>query len=391
DSLSFDGLRGSFPGGGLPLAGAVTGPVRLDGTLAALATHADLQSSQDGGGVQVDGVLTLLASRLGARDATVRTRELDLSRWLAAPAAPSSRLSGTLAGTVGADSGAAPAGAVTAALGPSLFAGAGLDSGVARLRFADRRVYVDSLRLSQPGLITTGSGVLGWARPARGTLSLDLDADSLNSVDSLIAWVAGRALGREGGGGGRSLAGAARVAVTLEGALDSLAVEARASLERLRWREWEVPAGRARVTYRPGPVPAIAGEVTRESRALGGGGSCARGTCRPGAGPTRTCRSRASRSRACMRCCRRTPRAWAGRSAPPPRSRARGRSPCTRGRSRSRTARSANSTLPMWTAASSIATAGSSPPCTCGARASRSSPSRPISRSISRSRRWSGA
>src|SRR3989441_461904 len=92
-----------------------------------------------------------------------------------------------------------------------------------------------------------------------------------------------------------------------------------------------------------------------------------------------------------MRCCRRTPRAWAGRSAPPPRSRARGRSPCTRGRSRSRTARSANSTLPMWTAASSIATAGSSPPCTCGARASRSSPSRPISRSISRSRRWSGA
>src|SRR5207249_58480 len=134
---------------------------------------------------------------------------------------------------------------------------------------ADRRVYVDSLRLSQPGLITTGSGVLGWARPARGTLSLDLDADSLNSVDSLIAWVAGRALGREGGGGGRSLAGAARVAVTLEGALDSLAVEARASLERLRWREWEVPAGRARVTYRPGPVPAIAGEVTLDSLALG--------------------------------------------------------------------------------------------------------------------------
>src|SRR5207245_1754090 len=185
--LSFDGLRGSFPGGGLPLAGAVTGPVRLDGTLAALATHADLQSTQDGGGVQVDGVLTLLASRLGARDATVRTRELDLSRWLAAPAAPSSRLSGTLAGSVGADSGAAPAGAVTAALRPSLFAGAG----------------------------------------------------------------------------------AARVAVTLEGALDSLAVEARASLERLRWREWEVPAGRARVTYRPGPVPAIAGEVALDSLALG--------------------------------------------------------------------------------------------------------------------------
>src|SRR2546422_491735 len=218
DSLSFDGLRGSLPGGGLPLAGAVTGPVRLDGTLAALATHADLESAQDGGGIRVDGVLTLLSSRLAARDFTVRSRELDLSRWLAAGAGPPSRLTATLSGTVGADSGAPPAGLVTAALAPSLFVGAGLDSGGARLRFADRRVYVDSLRLSQPGLITTGSGVLGWARPARGALSLDLDADSLNSVDSLIAWVAGRALGRETGGsaggagggrGGRPLAGAA--------------------------------------------------------------------------------------------------------------------------------------------------------------------------------------
>src|SRR2546428_751176 len=84
DSLSFDGLRGSLPGGGLPLAGAVTGPVRLDGTLAALATHADLESAQDGGGIRVDGVLTLLSSRLAARDFTVRSRGLDLSRWLAA-------------------------------------------------------------------------------------------------------------------------------------------------------------------------------------------------------------------------------------------------------------------------------------------------------------------
>src|SRR5439155_1131694 len=262
---------------GLPLAGAVTGPVRLDGTLAALATHADLESAQDGGGIRVDGVLTLLSSRLAARDFTVRSRELDLSRWLAAGAGPPSRLTATLSGTVGADSGAPPVGLVTAALAPSLFVGAGLDSGGARLRFADRRVYVDSLRLSQPGLSTTGSGVLGWARPARGALSLDLDADSLNSVDSLIAWVAAGALGREAGGsggagggrGGRSLTGAARVAVTLEGALDSLALDTRASLERARWREWELPAGRAHMTYRPGPVPAVAAEVTLDSLALG--------------------------------------------------------------------------------------------------------------------------
>src|SRR5438552_8204527 len=47
------------------------------------------------------------------------------------------------------DSGVAPSGAVTVLLGPSLLAGVGLDSGALRLRLADRRLYVDSLRLAQ--------------------------------------------------------------------------------------------------------------------------------------------------------------------------------------------------------------------------------------------------
>src|SRR5207245_1781905 len=36
-----------------------------------------------------------------------------------------------------------------------------------------------------------------------------------------------------------------------------------------RWHEWELPAGRAHMTYRPGPVPAVAAEVTLDSLALG--------------------------------------------------------------------------------------------------------------------------
>jgi hypothetical protein len=270
DSLSFDGLRGSFSG--LPLAGAVTGPVRLEGTLAALATHADLQSTADGGGVRVDGVLTLLPSRLALREFSLRTRDLDLSRWLASGDAPSSRLALTLGGTIAADVGAAPEGAVAAALGPSLFAGTALDTGVARVRFAGGRLHVDSLRLTQPGLITTGRGALGWARPAGGTLTLDFDADSLASLDSLLAWVVARSLAREPPRGGRSLAGAARVHVSLQGALDSLALEARASLERARWGEWRIPAGRVHVAFQPGPAPSVAAEVTLDSLGLGGRG-----------------------------------------------------------------------------------------------------------------------
>src|SRR5205807_469070 len=82
----------------------------------------------------------------------------------------------------------------------------------------------------------------GWTRGDRGTLALDFDADSLNSLDSLLSWVTGSDMTARGDPGDpdnrgvRPLAGAARVLVSLEGSLDSLGVVVRASLERLQWR-----------------------------------------------------------------------------------------------------------------------------------------------------------
>ncbi|HVH08498.1 MAG TPA: hypothetical protein VM736_01775, partial [Gemmatimonadales bacterium] len=162
DSLSFDGLRASFPD--LPLHGAAAGPVRLAGTLGDLETHADLHAP--GGDVQVNGVFLLDLPHYGARDVDLAARDLNLAYWLAGT--PRSRLSFTLRGGVVGDSGVAPVGNLTATLEPSVLAGVALDSGAAHLRLADRRVYVDSLRLAQPGLITTGSGALGWTRGTRG-------------------------------------------------------------------------------------------------------------------------------------------------------------------------------------------------------------------------------
>ena len=54
DSLSFDGLKGSFPT--LPFSGAVAGTVKLAGPLPQLETHTVLHSA--GGTVQGDGVLS---------------------------------------------------------------------------------------------------------------------------------------------------------------------------------------------------------------------------------------------------------------------------------------------------------------------------------------------
>ena len=289
DSLSFDGLKGSFPR--LPFSGAVAGTVKLNGPLPELETHAALHSA--GGAVQGDGVLRLAggggdAPDWGARDFTLRARDLDLASWL--ERAPASLLTFTVHGDVAVDSGLPPVGALRLRVEPSLFAGTPLDSGLAAVRLADRHLYVDSLRLVQPGLITTGGGTLGWARGDRGTLALDFDADSLNSLDSLLSWITGSDVTPSGDPGDpehrgvRPLAGAARVLVSLEGSLDSLGLDVRASVERLQWRGWAVPReGRARLVYRPGPVPAFELDATLDSVAhgalgFGAAGAAARGT-----------------------------------------------------------------------------------------------------------------
>jgi len=285
DSLSFDGLKGSFPS--LPLHGAVSGPIRLAGPLGALETHAELHAGE-GGDVRADGVLALDLPHYGAREFELSTRDLDLAQWLSG--APPSRLGLTLRGALAGDSGVAPSGAVTALLGPSLFAGAGLDSGALRLRLADRRVYVDSLRLAQPGLVTTGSGSLGWTRGASGQLALDFDADSLSAIDSLVTWLAQRDNAARADPDpdpdprpNRPLVGSARVVATLGGSLDSLGVDVRASVDRVAWHGWLVPAGRVRLQWQPGPTPTFALEATLDSLAYGtlgfsGAAAAGRGT-----------------------------------------------------------------------------------------------------------------
>src|SRR5437867_2428703 len=246
DSLVFDGLRGSFPT--LPLQGAVTGPVKLAGPLGALETHVDLHSR--GGDVRGDGTLILDLPHYGAQDLQVTARDLDLAHWLGR-VAPSSRLSFTINAEFAGDSAVPPLGTVQAILEPSQFAGAGLDSGAVRVRFADRRLYVDSLRVMQSGLTTTGSGSLGWTRGTRGQLALDFDADSLNVLDPLVRWLAGGAPNAPADPRGEvegtaPLAGSAHLLLRLQGSLDSLGLDARATVERLEARV----AG----PRRPGPL-----------------------------------------------------------------------------------------------------------------------------------------
>ena len=260
DSLSLEGLTGRVRD--FPLRGILTGTIKVQGDLAGLDTHFDLTSTAGAGNVRGDGTLLLGAPKYGARDFTLRARDVNLQRWLTRDGPPS-RLTFTAHGSVSGDSLTPPTGAVAATLAPSLFAGTVIDSGAAGVHFGDRRFWVDSLRLQQPGLLTRGNGSLGWKRPDHGTLSLDFDADSLSVLDSLVTWLAGPAL--TGPTPEDALRGSAQVRLTLEGAVDSAAIAADARVANLSWRRWKLPAGHGRISYKPGPDPRFEVDATIDS------------------------------------------------------------------------------------------------------------------------------
>jgi translocation and assembly module TamB len=255
DSLSLDGLTGRMAA--FPLRGALAGTIRLNGDLTGVETHADLAMLGGGGAVRGDGTLLLGARGMhpgfGARSFTLHAQDLNLQRWLTRGSAPPSRLTFTATGSVAADSTTKPTGELSVLLAPSLFAGTIIDSGATKVRFAEGKLFVDSLRLEQPGLLTSGRGSLGWRRPDRGTLTFGFEADSLGVLDSLVTWLAGpnvaSAFGQD------KLKGSAQVRMSLDGALDSLSVGGDAHVLDLRWRGWRVPKGEGTIAYQPGPVP----------------------------------------------------------------------------------------------------------------------------------------
>ena len=268
DSLALAGLTGRIAG--FPLRGSLQGTIRLNGNLAALDTHADLAMLGGGGAVRGDGTLVLGAPRslpvYGARKFTLHAQDVNLQRWMVRNGPPS-RLTVTATGSVEGDSVSPPVGAFSATLAPSLFAGSIIDSGATTMHFADGRLYVDALRVQQPGLVTHGSGSLGWRRPERGTLAFNFDADSLSVLDSLVTWLAGATLSAPTPED--KLRGAALVRLTMEGALDSLSLGADAQVTALRWRQWRIPKGQGSLTYQPGPVPAFDIEADVDSLGYG--------------------------------------------------------------------------------------------------------------------------
>ncbi|MGH7615278.1 MAG: translocation/assembly module TamB domain-containing protein [Gemmatimonadales bacterium] len=263
DTLSFDGLQGSFPS--LGLEGGVTGTARFTGRVDSLGTQLDLMRLGGGGRLQANGALVLLPDRRGARGLQLTATNIALERWVSE--APPSRLNATVITTMDADtSGSAPVGSVAVRLAPSSLAGAALDSGVVMLRAADGLVHFDTLWLRQPGVATDGAGTLGWRRPARGEALITFDVTNLGSLDSLVAWT--------GGAWGDSVravlaSGTGRLNLRASGALDSIALDGFGTGSDLAIGDWRVPEVRLRGAYEPGPRPIVWLEAAADSLAHG--------------------------------------------------------------------------------------------------------------------------
>ena len=268
DTLALAGLHSSFPD--LALTVPLSGTIRMEGTIAAAATHADLTELGGGGNVQLDGQLTLLAPPWGARDLTFTARDVDLRAWL--DGAPHTRLTLTASGDVRADSGAALEGAMAFKLAPSEIAGSLIDSGAAAVRFSEGLLRLDSLRIDQLGLRATGSGAIGWNAPRAGELKVTIVADSLATLDSLANWITKTT--RTTSDSLTGLLGSARIEGTMSGTIDSLVIAAHGEVRALQWRDVSVPSGSATLEWQGGvrylKFAAEVDSITFDRRGFGG-------------------------------------------------------------------------------------------------------------------------
>jgi len=181
----------------------------------------------------------------GAQDMQVTARDLDLAHCSAgcSPVTPELHDRADFAG----DSAVPPLGTVQAVLEPSRLAGAGIDSG--RARAVRRPAAIRGLLARRAaGSHHHGVGSLGWTRGTRAswrsTSTPTVSTCSTRSSGGSRAMPRTRWPARRRGRGNRAAGRSARVLLRLEGSLDSLGLDARASVERLAWRAWRsLPAG----------------------------------------------------------------------------------------------------------------------------------------------------
>jgi hypothetical protein len=259
DSLSFEGIRAGYPT--LPSLGAITGQVRLSGTLANLLLDADVQGEI--GHLRLRGPATASPPRWGGDSLQIDFRHLDLHALRGT--GPTSDLTGSMLVTGSSDTLRAPEGSITGALGPGRIGAFRLDTAVARLAVHDSLLHVDTLGVDWNSGFLGARGTLGWVQPLEGQMELTTQFDSLRALDSLVVAYLGLAPDSTGG----ALQGQARLDFTLAGSLDSLVASGFADANQVAFRGARLHSVSATFGWLGGTRPQLSFEMLADTAAAG--------------------------------------------------------------------------------------------------------------------------
>ncbi|MFI5231048.1 MAG: translocation/assembly module TamB domain-containing protein [Gemmatimonadales bacterium] len=163
----------------LPIRGAYTGPIRVQGELADFSANVDL--SGDAGRVQLEGRFD--ASAPGYRASSRGSvQALDLKQFFARPGAPSTSLNGRFTTEIEGDSLPNLIGTAQLTADRSLVDGVRVFGAQTALRFAGGVMQVDSLRAESASGTLTARGGIGLSAARTDSLAFHLDVDSLGGL-----------------------------------------------------------------------------------------------------------------------------------------------------------------------------------------------------------------
>ncbi len=178
--LVFDGVRPSYPG--IPIRGAVTGPVSIRGTVDRFELDAALEG--DLGALAIRGTIAQQPGRLETDSLIARFTGLDLSALRGT--GPRTRLTGSLTADGVIDSIAGPSGTLAVDLQAGSVLELPLDSLHLRMRGDAGRIRIDTVTLAAPAGVLAGGGTLGWDRTDQGSIVASFDADSLTPLQAFL-------------------------------------------------------------------------------------------------------------------------------------------------------------------------------------------------------------
>jgi translocation and assembly module TamB len=175
--LSLNTIARSYPD--LPVRGAFTGPIRMQGDMTDFSASVDLTG--DAGRLQLEGRFD--ASTPGYRAATRGSvAALDLKQLSAHPGAPTTSLSGRFVTSLEWDSLPNMLGDAQFSADRSLVDGVRVYSGRADLRFAAGAMQMDSLRVESASGTLTARGGIGLSAARNDSVAFHLQVDSLGGL-----------------------------------------------------------------------------------------------------------------------------------------------------------------------------------------------------------------